>query len=249
MVHVLAAGRTERGHVRPINEDGFLTLPPVFAVADGMGGHQGGEIASRIALQVMGDFARRGPWSAAGLAGAVELANQEIRAAARKPEWQGMGTTLTAALWDGTALHLVHVGDSRAYLLREGQPLLQLTQDHSIAGELLTSGLIDSETARHHPQRHILTRALGVFEKAAADQVSLTPSAGDIVLLCTDGLTGVLAPSEVELALRRPGSLEHKVKRLVRWANARGGPDNITALALTWVSGNQLETGEGEARS
>ncbi|HHV54021.1 MAG TPA: Stp1/IreP family PP2C-type Ser/Thr phosphatase [Firmicutes bacterium] len=234
MVRLIAAGRTEKGHARPNNEDGLLIRPPLYAVADGMGGHQAGEVASRMALEALVIHEPDPRFAPASLVQAVGAANERVYTRSREhPEWSGMGTTLTAALWDGQRLHLAHVGDSRAYLLEPGSALRQLTRDHSVTSELLESGLISPEAARLHPQRHVLTRAVGVAPSVEVDVITVDVVPNARILLCTDGLSGVITPDEMAQVLARPLPPERQVSLLVRWANLRGGPDNITVLLLT----------------
>lgn len=233
MVRLLAFGQTDRGHSRPNNEDGLLIRPPLYAVADGMGGHRAGEVASRVALEALSVHLPNPGLAPRSLLDAVRHANQEVYAlASQHSEWFGMGTTLTAALWDGDLLHIAHVGDSRAYLMCSNVPLRQVTRDHSVISELVASGLVTPEMARLHPQRHVLTRALGVTPEVEIDLHSVPLTPGDRVLLCTDGLSGVISGEEIEQVLRRPLTPARQVELLVRWANLRGGPDNITALLL-----------------
>ncbi|MBE3577346.1 MAG: Stp1/IreP family PP2C-type Ser/Thr phosphatase [Limnochordales bacterium] len=233
MLQLLACGRTDKGHFRPNNEDGLLLQPPLYAVADGMGGHRAGEVASRVALEALATHFPDPALAPRSLVEAVRYANQEVYLLSSKhSEWSGMGTTLTAALWDGEALHIAHVGDSRAYLLPREAPLRQVTRDHSVIWELVASGLVPPELARLHPQRHVLTRALGITPEVEIDVHAVPLSPGDRVLLCTDGLSEVISEGELEQALRRPKDPARQVELLVRWANLRGGPDNITALLL-----------------
>jgi len=236
---VTAASATDIGLVRDHNEDALLLREPLFAVADGMGGHLGGEVASSAALEKLAAvFDER---SSDGLAEAVREANAEVFAQSiRDAEVAGMGTTLTAAVLIGTDLLLAHVGDSRAYLLHEGE-LRRLTEDHTLVGEMVRKGSLSERQARSHPQRSILTRALGIEPGIEIDRVSLPICDRDRVLLCSDGLSSMIEDSEI----RRILSDEHEPRaacdRLVGAANAMGGADNTTVVVL------DFEAEEGDA--
>ncbi|MDO8962886.1 MAG: Stp1/IreP family PP2C-type Ser/Thr phosphatase [Coriobacteriia bacterium] len=226
-----AAGLTDPGLTRPSNEDSLLVEGPLYAVADGMGGHRAGEVASRIALDALLANAPR-LIDAKALARAVRAANRAVIDSAEKSRTRtGMGTTLTAAMVDGTAIAVAHVGDSRAYLLHRGQ-LQRITEDHSMVADLVRQGSITEEDARFHPQRSVITRALGSDPNMIADVYELDASPGDRLLLCTDGLTGMLDDgyiAEILLAERDPNAA---VAKLIEAANRAGGYDNITAVLI-----------------
>lgn len=238
MSDLSAAGETHVGQVRRGNEDALLVGSSVFAVADGMGGHVAGEVASETALGPVADLDGRiyaDPGEALeALRDAVSRANEHVlERADEEPDLRGMGTTLTAALVEHRRLHLAHVGDSRAYLLRDGE-LSQLTRDHTVVQGLLDDDQITPEEAASHPKRSIITRAIGVSSDLDVDARTLTLQAGDRLLLCSDGLTNVIDDDELATELARAGELQEAIDRLIDRANERGGPDNITALALAF---------------
>ena len=216
------------GQVRQSNEDALLLSDPVFAVADGMGGARAGEVASAMAVAALHGL--QGGEQA--LARAIEDVNGRIYNAARDDtSLLGMGTTITAAMLDGDALVLGHVGDSRAYLFRSGR-LQQLTEDHSLVGELVRRGTLTPAEAERHPQRSVITRALGAEGHVDIDVLHIAIEADDLILLCSDGLTGMVSDSELTRILRGGGSLEQLVQQLVTAANGAGGEDNVTAVLL-----------------
>ena len=228
-------GRSDVGQVRAGNEDSLLMLGTVFAVADGMGGHRGGEVASATALGPLAELDGRSFDDAQAaldaLSEAAIAANAEVSRRSRtEPELEGMGTTLTAVLVDGDDAHLVHVGDSRAYLLREGV-LVQLTDDHTLVQALIDQGRITRDEASEHPHRSVITRAIGVGSDVEVDRVSIALADGDVLLLCSDGLTGVVDDDEIAAIITEHGAHE-AVDELIARANAAGGPDNITVLTL-----------------
>jgi len=228
-------GRSDVGQVRAGNEDALLMLGTVFAVADGMGGHRGGEVASATALRPLAELDGRGFDDASAaldaLSAAAIAANTEVgRRSRTEPELEGMGTTLTAALIDGDDAHLVHVGDSRAYLLRDGA-LVQLTDDHTLVQALIDQGRITRDEASEHPHRSVITRAIGVGSDVEVDRLSVTLADGDVLLLCSDGLTGVVDDDEIAQVLTEHGA-HAAVDELIARANSAGGPDNITVLTL-----------------
>lgn len=226
---------TDVGRVRQNNEDNLLVASPLFAVADGMGGHAAGEVASGIAVQLLGDtFSRdRTP---AGLADAVRAANRAVwERAQQQPDLRGMGTTLTAvALVDDDGqevLAVVNVGDSRAYRLQQGQ-LEQLTEDHSLVEELVRSGRLSAEEAQVHPQKHVLTRVLGVDADVEVDCFRVIPYEGDRFLLASDGLFNEVDDRTIASVLRRTDDPDAAVAELVELAKGNGGSDNITVVVV-----------------
>jgi protein phosphatase len=224
------AGLTDVGRQRHTNEDRFYESPPLFAVADGMGGARAGEVASRIAVEEF-DQPRDGRGSAEEqLASIARAANRKIYELAQSDESHaGMGTTLTAVMVGDHDISIGHVGDSRAYRFREDE-LERLTQDHSLVEELVRQGKLTPEGAESHPQRSIITRALGPEPDVEVETFTYPARAGDIYLLCSDGLTGMVTEERVAEILRGRSSLEQAAKTLVGAANERGGKDNITVV-------------------
>jgi PPM family protein phosphatase len=224
------AGRTDVGRQRSANEDDFVLAPPFFAVADGMGGAKAGEVASAMATEGFEGEQDSGEPAEVQLARILREANKRIYELAVADEsHRGMGTTLTAAKVTGEEVSLGHVGDSRAYRMRDGE-LEQLTKDHSLVAELERSGQITAEAAEHHPQRSIITRALGPEPDVEVDTYTLTGKPGDLFLLCSDGLTSMISDDEMGSILRSADSLDGAADALVRAANQSGGKDNITVV-------------------
>ncbi len=232
-MNVSVGAATDIGQVREGNEDSYLVVEPLYAVADGMGGHRGGEVASSLALEtVQGMFERR----EGSLAEQVAEANRAVFDRSQNDrKVSGMGTTLTAAQVDGNRVHLVHVGDSRAYLLRGGE-LTQVTEDHTLVHRMVMEGEISEEEAETHPHRSILTRALGVDQNIQVDEGDLEVAPGDRLLLCTDGLTGMVPEGQIREILLESLDPQEAVDKLVKFANRAGGIDNITALILDFAN-------------
>ena len=231
------AGRTDVGRQRSANEDSLVLQPPFFAVADGMGGARAGEVASAMAAEAFEGAAESGEAAEAQLTRIVREANRRIYEIAVSDESRrGMGTTLTAAKIHGDDVSLGHVGDSRAYLLRDGE-LEQLTRDHSLVAELERSGQITPEAAEHHPQRSIITRALGPEPDVEVDTYTVPGHDGDVFLICSDGLTSMISDEEVAAILRSADSLDDAADQLVRAANQSGGKDNITVILFRLAQG------------
>jgi PPM family protein phosphatase len=222
--------KTDTGRQRRENEDSALAQAPVFVVADGMGGAQAGEVASRIAVEA---FAHDLPSSGTPeqrLVARVQEANRQIFDVSRSErERAGMGTTLTAAYLGDSNLTIAHVGDSRAYLYRDGS-LRRLTQDHSLVDELVRRGKLTEEQAAEHPQRSIITRALGPEPEVEVDTWTYPVRAGDVLLLCSDGLTSMVSEERVAEILAASDSLKTAAQTLIDEANAAGGRDNITVV-------------------
>jgi serine/threonine protein phosphatase PrpC len=239
------AHKTDTGRQRHANEDSYFARSPLFAVADGMGGAQAGEVASRIAASA---FERRQRLSreepAEGqLEEIAQKANREIHQLAQEDSSRaGMGTTLTAAMLRNDEVALGHVGDSRAYVLRDGQ-LKRLTKDHSLVEELRRQGRLTEEQAEEHPQRSIITRALGPEPNVNVDTMTFPARAGDVFLLCSDGLTTMVSDEDIRQILTESRTLRSAVNRLVEAANRGGGRDNITAVAFRLAD---AEAKEGE---
>ncbi len=237
MSSLRGAGITDAGQVRGQNQDTFYVRDDLALIADGMGGYAGGEVAAEIAVDVVSSsFASDS--SARGLAEAFHIANRRIFERGGEPGLEGMGTTLVAAAIvatpSGERLLVANVGDSRGYLLRDSA-LRQLTEDHSVAAELVRMGRIEEQEGVEHPGRHVLTRALGVEEDVAPDVVELEPREGDRLLLCSDGLSNELADQELR-SLLEVGEPSDAARALVAAANAHGGLDNITAVVADVVA-------------
>jgi protein phosphatase len=233
-----AAALSDVGLRRPANEDCYALAPDLglFLVADGMGGHRAGQVASEMAAQAAVAALRTLADASASLTEklryAVSSANREILSAAlAKPELAGMGTTLVALLADGERVALAHVGDSRGYLVR-GARIRCLTDDHSLVAELVRRREISESAAKGHPHRHVLTRALGVRRNVEPDLAELSPEPGDVFVLCSDGLTGLVEDEEIAEVVGAERDLEVACGRLVDAANSRGGEDNITVLLV-----------------
>jgi protein phosphatase len=233
------AGRTDVGRQRTANEDSLVMSPPLFAVADGMGGAKAGEVASAVAVEAVEQARESSEPIEAQLAGIVRDANRRIYELAVADESRrGMGTTLTLAKVHDEEVSLAHVGDSRAYRMRGGE-LSQLTRDHSLVAELERSGQITAEAAEHHPQRSIITRALGPEPDVEVDTYTLAGRDGDVFLICSDGLTSMISDDEVASIVRSARSLDEAAGALVLAANQSGGKDNITVILFRL--GNEAE--------
>jgi serine/threonine protein phosphatase PrpC len=229
---------SDPGRRRRRNEDSYVVSPPLFAVADGMGGAQAGELASRLAVEAMG-----GEPESSGeerLATLIREANRRVFARSHEDAAaSGMGTTMTAALvGDEGTVTIGHVGDSRAYRLRDDQ-LEQLTEDHSLVAELVRSGRLSAEEAETHPQRSVITRALGTDPEVDVDVFTVQGEAGDLFLLCSDGLTTMMEDEDIRRTVSESrDDLEAAARELVGRANRGGGEDNITVVFF------ELEEGE-----
>lgn len=223
--------RSDVGCVRNHNEDSYLVASPLFCVCDGMGGHAAGEVASAIAVETI---AKTGPKTAdaAQLGAAIEAANAAIiEAAVNGVGRSGMGCTATAAIIDGTTLAIAHVGDSRAYLLHEGT-LIRVTRDHSYVEELVDAGEITADEARVHPNRSVITRALGSDPAMYADHFTLNVEEGDRLILCSDGLSSMIPDGEIERVAQQSSTAQICTDNLVDAALAAGGSDNVTVVVV-----------------
>jgi PPM family protein phosphatase len=238
------AGRTsalsDTGRRRQQNEDAFVCDPPLFAVADGMGGHHAGEVASRLAAAALEDRERglRGETAVAEL---IDTANERIyRAALEDPSVAGMGTTVTVALVDDAAgtIAIGHVGDSRLYRIRDGR-LEQLTSDHSLVAELMRTGRLTEEEAQHHPQRSVITRAAGTEPSVEIDSATVETLPGDLYLLCSDGLTTMVGDEQILEIVQRDGDPDRITAALVAAANRAGGEDNVTVVVFEIVPADE----------
>ncbi|MGW0482884.1 Stp1/IreP family PP2C-type Ser/Thr phosphatase [Nonomuraea sp. NPDC003214] len=226
------AARSDVGLLREGNEDSAYASGRLLAVADGMGGHAHGEVASSVAIAAMASLeeAQQGGDLLNAIEAAVRDANRKLHEmVGRDPSLKGMGTTLTAMLWNGTQVALVHVGDSRAYLLRRGE-LYQITHDHTLVQQLVDDGRITPEEAATHPQRSILLRALDGSGEVDPDLTLREAQVGDRYLLCSDGLSGVVSAETLHATLTNLDDPEEVVRQLIDLANRGGGPDNITCV-------------------
>ncbi|SEL41279.1 Stp1/IreP family PP2C-type Ser/Thr phosphatase [Nonomuraea pusilla] len=226
------AARSDVGLLREGNEDSAYASGRLLAVADGMGGHAHGEVASSVAIAAMASLeeVQQGGDLLNAIEAAVRDANRRLHEmVGRDPSLKGMGTTLTAMLWNGTQVALVHVGDSRAYLLRRGE-LYQITHDHTLVQQLVDDGRITPEEAATHPQRSILLRALDGSGEVDPDLTLREAQVGDRYLLCSDGLSGVVSAETLHATLTNIDDPEEVVRQLIDLANRGGGPDNITCV-------------------
>lgn len=222
------ASASHVGRVRSDNQDLDLLAPPLIAVADGMGGHLGGGTAARMAVDALRAVGATS--DPTDLLGALREANRAIaQAAGEDPGLAGMGTTATAALLDGGILYLVHVGDSRAYLIRDGN-ITQVTEDHSVVAEMVRRGTLSPDAAETHPARHVITRALGVDADLEIDALRVDLAPGDVILLCTDGLSGPVDDDAIVGVVDSSIGLQDAAAALVDLANSAGGPDNVTVV-------------------
>jgi PPM family protein phosphatase len=226
-----SAGRTHPGKVRRRNEDSYVLDPPLFAVADGMGGAQAGEVASRLTAAAFREYHEAdGLPPDERIQSIIQEANRRIYERARADsDVSGMGTTVTAALLTGGRVTLGHVGDSRAYRIRDGE-LEQLTEDHSLVADLMRSGRLTPEEAEAHPQRSVITRALGTDPHVDVDTMAVEAEPGDVFLLCSDGLTTMVGDEDILGILAAAPTLGDAAKELVRAANTGGGEDNVTVV-------------------
>jgi protein phosphatase len=228
-----SAGVTQTGNVRRSNEDSYLMRSPLFMVADGMGGAQAGEIASRMCAEAFAEADLIGPAPQDVLRDTIRTANRRILERSRSdPEAAGMGTTVTAAFMDDAGtIAFAHVGDSRAYLLRDGS-LQRLSDDHSLVGELVRKGELSETDAERHPQRSVITRALGTDESVEVDTFAVRAQDGDVFLLCSDGLNTMVPEATIADILASGGPAATIARDLVRAALAGGGEDNVTAIVF-----------------
>lgn len=250
--------KTDRGLIREINEDSFCVDESIglVAVADGLGGHASGEIASKMAIDVIRDYINRtekgnepliGKYNkkysgaANRLTSSIRLANKAIYEAAQgNPQWQGMGTTMAAALLKGNKLSIAHAGDSRIYLIRANQ-IEQLTDDHTLVYEQVKMGLVTKEYAERSNMKNILTNALGIAPDVVVDVDELTLSDGDMLILCTDGLNSMVSESDILSVATSVDNPSEVCERLIDMANKNGGKDNITVITVyiqkkNWLS-------------
>ena len=224
---------SDTGRRRRRNEDNYVVAPPLFGVADGMGGAQAGEVASKLAASALEGGTTEDLGGPARVEALIQEANRRIfDRASTDPTASGMGTTMTVALVEGMRVVIGHVGDSRAYLVR-GDSMEQLTEDHSLVNELVKSGKLTEEEAHIHPQRSVITRAVGTDPNVDVDAFTIDAEDGDVFLICSDGLTDMVGDVDIlELVDRNRDDLEKAVRALVQFANKEGGEDNITAVAF-----------------
>ncbi len=250
-MQVEAAGSTHVGMKRNHNEDSLLLMPEqtLFIVADGMGGHASGEVASRMAVETVGDFFRETAddeeitwpykvnrdkhYDENRLITGVMLANLRIwETATNDPSKKGMGTTIVAVLFNKEGVYVAHVGDSRVYLMSNGE-LRQVTEDHSLLNDYMKMKELTPAEIQAFPHKNVIVRALGMKETVKVDTSYLRPSPGDRFLLCSDGLSGMVSDEDMERILREAGDdLDRACSELIAEANANGGADNITAILI-----------------
>lgn len=236
--------KTDVGRIRDNNQDSYYISPerdyPLFIIADGMGGHKAGEIASKMAIDIISNNLKDGLTDRIvedkdikdKIENSIYEANDKIYKKSMKDEkFSGMGTTVTLAYAINKKIFIGHAGDSRAYLLKDGM-LSQITADHSLVEELIKNGSITKEEAKRHPQRNIITRAVGTSNNIKADLVVELQHEDDILLLCTDGLTNMLDDDEIKNSLLINEDIQKACEELVKLANDKGGFDNITVLAV-----------------
>jgi serine/threonine protein phosphatase PrpC len=233
---------THPGRKRRHNEDTYVVEPPLFAVADGMGGAKAGEVASGLAAGALKEGGGDGMSGEDRVVELIQEANRRVfRRANEDREASGMGTTMTVALVEQDRVIFGHVGDSRAYLIREGE-IEQLTDDHSLVAELVRSGRLSPEEAESHPQRSVITRAVGTEADVDVDTFSIEPEAGDLFLICSDGLTDMVDDETIIRAVEKHReNLDEAAKALVGAANRVGGEDNITVVFFEVTDGERLE--------
>lgn len=231
---------TDIGQKRSVNQDAFYAselpvggLPNLFLVADGMGGHQAGDVASKYTIERVvahvKDSAEKNPVKL--LRTAIETANSELLVKASTDEkLVGMGTTIVAATIDGDCMYVANVGDSRLYVINE--TVTQITRDHSLVEEMVRKGAIDRTQARFHPKKNIITRAIGVKDDVMIDFFDVKLSSGDTVLLCTDGLTNMVDDDDIRILMEQQADIAGKAEKLIETANQNGGKDNITVVVV-----------------
>jgi protein phosphatase len=227
------AGASDTGRKRRRNEDSYVIAPPLFAVADGMGGAQAGEIASKLAAAALEDTDSGALSGEDRVTSLIQEANRRVYERSNEdPNASGMGTTITVALVEDSGVTIGHVGDSRAYRYHDGS-IEQITEDHSLVNELMKSGKLSPEEAETHPQRSVITRALGTDPDVDVDAFTVEAHAGDVFLLCSDGLTTMVDDDDILGVLEKyHDDLDRATKSLVSAANRGGGEDNITVIAF-----------------
>ena len=242
------AAVTDPGRTRRHNEDAYVIEPPLFAIADGMGGAQAGEVASRLATAALKESHPNGRGEQR-ISDLIQEANRRVYdRSSSDPNTSGMGTTITVALVENDMVSFGHVGDSRAYLIRDAQ-MEQLTEDHSLVNELLKTGKLSREEAETHPQRSVITRALGTDPDVDVDTFSVRAEGGDLFLLCSDGLTDMVPEQSIlDVVERNRDDIDGALRALVKEANRGGGQDNITVVAFEIADGAARTMHDGETR-
>ena len=240
------AAVTDPGRMRRHNEDSYVIDPPLFAIADGMGGAQAGEVASRLATAALKDSGGNGAGEQR-IADLIQEANRRVyNRSSTDPNTSGMGTTITVALVGDEQVAFGHVGDSRAYLIRDAR-MEQLTEDHSLVNELLKTGKLSREEAESHPQRSVITRALGTDPDVDVDTFTVRTENGDLFLLCSDGLTDMVSEDAIlDVVERHRDDIKGALRALVKEANRGGGQDNITVVAFEIA--DQVLVRDGDTR-
>lgn len=233
--------RCDTGRVRDINQDAFFVIPEedVFLIADGVGGHNSGEVASRTTMADIAEYIRKNPIPREEGPDAVKkyfvslifAVNSHVYNIAKESAPGGMATTLVILMLDGGKAYAINVGDSRLYLLRD-ENIMQVTEDHTYVNGLVKKGIIDREQAKNHPDRNMITRAIGAESEVEPDLFLFDVYPGDILLMCTDGLYNELSDSEMYKIITDSGDMRSACSRLVDEANSRGGADNITAVSV-----------------
>jgi serine/threonine protein phosphatase PrpC len=244
------AAVTDAGRTRRHNEDSYVIDPPLFAIADGMGGAQAGEVASRLATAALKKESGPGTGGEQRIADLIQEANRRVYdRSSSDPNTSGMGTTITVALVEGEDVAFGHVGDSRAYLIRD-ETMEQLTEDHSLVNELLKTGKLSREEAETHPQRSVITRALGTDPDVDVDTFSVRAENGDLFLLCSDGLTDMVSEESIlDVVERNRNDIDGALRALVKEANRGGGQDNITVVAFEISDGVLARDGDTRERA
>jgi serine/threonine protein phosphatase PrpC len=244
-MNIRAGVATDIGLVREGNEDSYLVEEPLFVIADGMGGHRGGEVASRLAVETIAALFRRGEGA---LAEQVQEANRAVfERSSLDRAVAGMGTTLTAALVEGGRARLAHVGDSRAYLFRRGE-MRMLTEDHTLVHRMVQQGEITEAEAERHPQRSVVTRAVGMERSIPVDEIIIDLEPGDRLLICSDGLTGMVDDGTIGRILAGQPDPQRAAEALVTAANEGGGVDNTTVIVVAVEDGGPSATPNAEPR-
>jgi protein phosphatase len=241
------AAVTDPGRKRRRNEDSYVMEPPLFAIADGMGGAQAGEVASRLATAALKESGSAGGGEQR-IVDLIQEANRRVYdRSSTDPNTSGMGTTITVALVEDEHVAFGHVGDSRAYLIRDAR-MEQLTEDHSLVNELLKTGKLSPEEAEAHPQRSVITRALGTDPDVDVDTFSVTAQTGDLFLLCSDGLTDMVSEDSIfGVVERHRDDINRALRALVKEANRGGGQDNITVVAFE-IAEQEAAAHDGDTR-
>jgi protein phosphatase len=244
MTPMRSVALTDTGRRRRHNEDAYVCQPPLFAIADGMGGAQAGEVASRLATAALKEAGANGGGEQR-IADLIQVANRRVYdRSSSDPNTSGMGTTITVALVEDDQVAFGHVGDSRAYLIRDAH-MEQLTEDHSLVNELLKTGKLSREEAETHPQRSVITRALGTDPDVDVDTFSVSAETGDLFLLCSDGLTDMVSEKSIlDVVERNRDDIDAALRALVKAANRGGGQDNITVVAFEIAEGVLANDGD-----